>query len=113
VGCRQGDIHSTLYSLGTAQKAGTGAKVFNDITTGDNTFVDPQKMTITGFTAIPGYDLASGWGTLDVAKLVSSWPSCAVTEAKNGSCNCGSAPGETFLVWGPVGLVLLRKRRRS
>jgi len=78
VGCTQGmgDIHSTLYALGAAQQDG-GAAPFHDITSGNNSFSDPSNKAITGFTAGPGYDLASGWGSLDVAKLIASWPHCS------------------------------------
>jgi hypothetical protein len=27
---------------------------------------------VTGYTATPGYDLASGWGTIDAARFVSA-----------------------------------------
>jgi len=36
-----------------------------DVTSGNNSFGG-----VTGFTASPGYDLASGWGTIDAAKFV-------------------------------------------
>jgi subtilase family serine protease len=39
---------------------------FHDITVGKNTLAG----TIVGFGALPGYDLASGWGTPNVANLV-------------------------------------------
>ena len=35
-----------------------------DVTSGNNSF------GVTGFTAKRGYDLASGWGTIDAAKFV-------------------------------------------
>ncbi len=37
---------------------------------------DTKGKVITGFAAGPGYDLASGWGSLDVAKLIAAWPAC-------------------------------------
>ena len=36
-----------------------------DVTSGDNSFAG-----VTGFGAGPGYDLATGWGTIDAAKFV-------------------------------------------
>ena len=36
-----------------------------DVTSGNNSFGG-----VTGFTAKRGYDLASGWGTIDAAKFV-------------------------------------------
>jgi subtilase family serine protease len=42
---------------------------FHDITTGDNTFVFPPT-TIAGYSAGPGWDPVTGWGTPDAAVLV-------------------------------------------
>ena len=36
-----------------------------DVTSGDNSFAG-----VTGFPAGPGYDLSSGWGTIDAATFV-------------------------------------------
>ena len=36
-----------------------------DVTTGNNT-----AYGVTGFTAAPGYDVATGWGTVDAARFV-------------------------------------------
>jgi kumamolisin len=55
---RVGFYNPTLYSLG---KAGKG---FHDITVGNNIAEVPNP---TGFTAGPGYDNTSGWGSLDLA----------------------------------------------
>ncbi len=99
LGCRLGDVHATLYALGTAQQAG-GAALFHDVTTGNNDYVDPQGQTIGGFQAGPGYDLATGWGSLDVAKLLASWPACqatggtgSTTGGTSGASGGGSSSG--------------------
>ncbi len=55
-----GDINPALYRLATQHDNG-----IIDVTSGNNSFAD-----VTGFEAKPGYDLASGWGTVDVAKFV-------------------------------------------
>ncbi len=82
LGCRQGDIHATLYQLGGAQQKG-GAKVFHDITAGNN----------GGFSAGPGYDLATGWGSLDVSALVANWPGCNGAPPIGLSSSSGGASG--------------------
>jgi subtilase family serine protease len=46
-----------------------------DVTTGDNTFgpftnSDGNTYTVVGFPALPGYDLASGLGTVDAERFV-------------------------------------------
>jgi hypothetical protein len=64
----QGNPNFTLYGLAKAQYAGTGPLVFHDTTTGNTTVPG-----VTGFTAGPGYDLATGLGSLDATALVSNW----------------------------------------
>jgi subtilase family serine protease len=62
---RVGDINPALYlggALSQFTKLPTGLV---DVTTGNNSFAG-----VTGFTAGRGYDLASGWGTIDGAKFV-------------------------------------------
>lgn len=66
-GHRLGDINPALYRLGQLSRApgvpmNTGIV---DITAGNNSFAG-----ITGFSATSGYDLASGWGTIDAASFV-------------------------------------------
>ena len=66
-GHRLGDINPALYALGaasggTSDPSRTGIV---DVTTGSNTYGP-----VTGYTATPGYDLASGWGTIDAARFV-------------------------------------------
>jgi subtilase family serine protease len=62
-----GDLNPALYALGS------GAPGLPDITTGNNTVSFTQggtAYTVTGYTAVTGYDLASGLGTVDGAELV-------------------------------------------
>ncbi len=61
-GGRVGFINKTLYSLGQSSQ-GT---YFHDTTTGDNSvpFFGPGTGTpILGYSAAPGFDFATGWGT--------------------------------------------------
>jgi hypothetical protein len=67
-GERQGNPCPTLYALGNAQYRGTGALVFHDITAGDNSVPGTQ-----GYPCTPGYDLATGLGTVDAQALVGAW----------------------------------------
>ncbi|HEY3189652.1 MAG TPA: hypothetical protein VGJ70_19340, partial [Solirubrobacteraceae bacterium] len=60
-GGRVGFLNPRLYQLGRAQRHG-GAAVFHDVVTGDNGIA-----TQRGFPARPGYDLATGWGSVDGA----------------------------------------------
>ena len=64
-GHRLGLINPALYALGQASQHGAGHTGLVDITAGNNSFAG-----VTGYDAGPGYDLASGWGTIDAAKFV-------------------------------------------
>jgi subtilase family serine protease len=61
---RLGLLNPGLYLLGALSQH-TSSTGIVDVTSGDNSFGG-----VTGFTAKAGYDLASGWGTVDAAKFV-------------------------------------------
>jgi subtilase family serine protease len=63
-GHRLGLINPALYALGAASRHGVNTGLV-DITSGNNSFAG-----VTGFNAGPGYDLASGWGTINAARFV-------------------------------------------
>jgi len=73
---RQGQANFVLYPLAAAQNpvnCNASAPpqpqcIFNDITVG-NSNVPGQ----TGYAAGPGYDLATGWGSVNAANLASGW----------------------------------------
>jgi len=62
VGHPVGFLNNRLYKLGKH-----GKLPFHDITIGDNGFNG-----VTGFSAGPGYDLATGWGTPNFVNLLTS-----------------------------------------
>jgi subtilase family serine protease len=64
-----GPVNPALYRLAAAHARG-----IVDVTTGNNTVSYTQggkRHTVRGFTAAPGYDLASGVGTVNAAYFVS------------------------------------------
>jgi len=63
-GHRLGLINPALYALGAASEHGVNTGLV-DITAGNNSFAG-----VTGYNAGPGYDLASGWGTINAAQFV-------------------------------------------
>ena len=73
---RQGQANFVLYPLAASQtaancNASTGPQsqcLFNDVTQGNNSV--PGQ---TGSSAGPGYDLATGLGSVNAANLVNSW----------------------------------------
>jgi hypothetical protein len=81
-GVRQGQANYILYRLAANESAGDcnssalvdpaspSACVLNDITSGNNTIPG-----LTGFAALPGFDLASGLGSPNGANLVNAWNS--------------------------------------
>jgi uncharacterized protein (TIGR03437 family) len=74
-----GNVNPTLYRLASA-----GSSAFHDITVGNN-IVPCQTGTLDcpsgtlGFNAGPGYDQASGLGSVDAALLLSGWNSQPAT----------------------------------
>ena len=86
LGSRQGNFNPTLYSLAATPANG----VFNDVTIPSsgvaNCSVDTPSLcnnsialgsgsaasVLAGFSVSPGYDLATGWGSIDVANLVAA-----------------------------------------
>jgi subtilase family serine protease len=75
-----GDINSRIYALAHLRNL---AGVV-DVTQGNNTFgpftnSDGTTHTVVGFDAGPGYDLASGNGTVDAARFV---PALALTPGR-------------------------------
>jgi subtilase family serine protease len=85
---RLGNFNQIIYPLANKQYSAAG---FHDITNGNNNFNG-----VTGFSAGPGYDLASGWGTIDfevfasaaktfLAQSSSPTPSATPTPTKTAS----------------------------
>jgi subtilase family serine protease len=64
-GHRLGLINPALYLLGGLQQHGVRNTGIVSVTSGNNSFGG-----VTGFNAGPGYNLATGWGTIDAAKFV-------------------------------------------
>lgn len=73
---RQGNANSVFYALATKQRSAGGAAIFHDITTGNNSVPG-----VTGFNAGPGYDLATGLGSVDANLLVTHWADARATPA--------------------------------
>jgi len=70
-----GEINPALYQL--AASAGWGASGLVDVTEGNNTFLirgeeGETLLRVAGFRAKPGYDMASGLGTVDAYRLAHS-----------------------------------------
>lgn len=96
--CGLGNINPKLYGIGFSQYFGN---VFHDTTSGNNN--SPCQLGTTncpsggsiGYTATPGYDLATGWGTVDVAQLANKWS--IVPPAGGSSTGVGASISSTTI----------------
>jgi subtilase family serine protease len=67
-GGRLGNMNPLIYRLAAAQEIdGARNSGFRDITSGDNT------IGVAGFEAGEGFDLASGWGSVDAARFARAY----------------------------------------
>jgi len=64
-----GPINPVLYNVLGPQGPAAG---ISDVVSGNNSVTDPAtgNVLVQGFTAAPGFDVASGWGTIDASKFV-------------------------------------------
>jgi subtilase family serine protease len=64
-----GPVNPVLYGLLGPLGARAG---ISDVVSGNNSVTDPSTgaVKVQGFTAAPGFDVASGWGTIDASKFV-------------------------------------------
>jgi subtilase family serine protease len=81
-GGKVGSINPKVYALASVGQAAAG---FHDITTGNNSFNG-----VTGFSAGPGYDQATGWGSVDINQFVT-----AMGASPTGTPTPGSTPTPT------------------
>ena len=64
-----GPVNPVLYGILGPLGARAG---ISDVVSGNNSVTDPATgaVKVQGFTAAPGFDVASGWGSLDASKFV-------------------------------------------
>jgi subtilase family serine protease len=65
-GRQLGFINPAIYRIG---RSAAGRDAFHDITTGNNTPTFPGE-TLNGYTAAPGWDPVTGWGSPDAEVLI-------------------------------------------
>ncbi|MGA1981607.1 MAG: protease pro-enzyme activation domain-containing protein [Acidobacteriaceae bacterium] len=114
LGSRLGNINPTLYALGSSTYK---TSVFNDITTGNNSMPcvvgtpNCGSAGSTGFSAAAGYDLASGWGSVNVSNLATDWtkvtPITGGTPGANTSTTTLTTSASTVASGSPVTLTAL------
>ena len=69
-GSRQGNVNPRLYELAAAQYSASGPEIFHDTLFGDN-----NVPGLAGFDCGPGFDLATGLGSVDGALLARNFAS--------------------------------------
>jgi subtilase family serine protease len=63
-----GPVNPVLYDVLGPRGSRAG---ISDVVSGNNSVIDPSgKVVVQGFTAARGFDVASGWGTVDASKFV-------------------------------------------
>jgi len=96
---RLGLLNPGLYVMGALSQHVGGTGIV-DVTSGNNSFGG-----VTGFDAGTGYDLASGWGTIDAAKFVPALAAPRLTprsSTRSGINQAGPGPrdpGRLGHVW--------------
>jgi subtilase family serine protease len=86
IGSRIGNANPTIYALANSHFYAAGQNtltnstvVFNDVTTGNNAMACTAGTAscanggTEGFNAGTGYDLATGWGSVNVTNLANDW----------------------------------------
>jgi subtilase family serine protease len=83
-----GPVNPALYQIGAA---GTKAGIV-DITSGNNgAALRSTGAAVAGFAAAPGFDVASGWGTVDAARFA---PALDIATRDTGYLARGQAEGQ-------------------
>ncbi|MGO9604697.1 MAG: protease pro-enzyme activation domain-containing protein [Candidatus Binataceae bacterium] len=87
---RLGNINPRLYELGNLQSPG-----LHDITEGNN-----DDGNVPGYSAGPGYDQVTGWGTPNIALLVNTFSGAVLTtqQASVTVARGASAQASTFTI---------------
>jgi subtilase family serine protease len=78
----QGNVNPQLYAL--ASNSASYAATFHDITSGSNACISGTGNCAapgeSGYAATPGYDEATGLGSVDFGQLVKAWPSSSTAK---------------------------------
>jgi hypothetical protein len=96
-----GNINTVLYPL-----AAHLPSAFHDIQNGNNQvpFTAPcVASTQIGYSALPGYDLATGLGSIDVSTVVTNWASVAPASTANAAFS-----GDFLVAFTPAQLTVKR-----
>jgi len=96
-GSAQGNANPAFYALASLEASG-GLAYFHDVASGNNTVPG-----LAGFAAGPGYDQATGLGSVDAAILVNHWNDATATGTPSMSLSV--TPGTITVAAGASGSV--------
>ncbi len=92
----QGLANYVIYKLAAT------AGIYHDITKGDNKVPDTNGQFTVGYSAGPGYDLATGLGSFDANALVTKWASAAATAGSATTLALGGGQATTVVHGTPI-----------
>jgi pseudomonalisin len=75
---RLGNANPQLYKLASTRPSAEKLSVFHDVVSGNNSVPG-----VTGYSAAPGYDLATGLGSVDAESLAATWNDASPSIAGN------------------------------
>jgi hypothetical protein len=76
--------------------------IYHDITKGDNKVPDVNGQFTVGYSAGPGYDLATGLGSFDTNALVTKWANASATAASTTTLSLGTGQATTVVHGTPI-----------
>jgi subtilase family serine protease len=92
----QGIANYVLYKLAAIPG------VYHDIVNGNNMVPDPSGQYTVGYSAGPGYDLATGLGSFDANALVTKWPVASAAVGSATTLALGSGQNTTVVHGSPI-----------
>ncbi len=95
-GAPQGMANYVFYRLANVPG------VYHDTTQGNNKVPDPDAQYTVGYDAAPGYDLATGLGSMDVNALVNNWQAASTGAATTTALALGTGQSATVVHGTPI-----------
>ncbi len=96
-GQSQGVANFVFYKLATIPG------VYHDTIHGDNKVPGPNAQFTVGYDAAPGYDLATGLGSMDVNALVNNWQAASSGSNSKVTLKLKNGQGSTVIHGTPIG----------
>lgn len=118
-GKRLGSLNPIIWKLG---QQGSEASGFHDITSGSNTTtrVNRIELSVPGYSAAPGYDMVTGWGSIDANAFVPAYVNAEAPPPTTVPSKLGGRPATIKFASSTVGvpskaktLVLLNQARKG